>query len=217
MSKIPDDYRPKSPDLSTFAPPPLPPQRKPSIHQEPSFPNNYPFARHRGSYDASPYFSPAVTTPSQSYFGLQRQAGTPGHESFTPRHLTQPPPVAPQFQQPNYFQPQTNPDFTANIAPTLAMPRPRRRKSASDDDSEDQSFAPGQSSRGTRGIKKRRSNGDAVTAGAADLNLPPGPTSFQGIDVRTKFPVARIKRIMQDDEEVGKVAQATPTAVCKST
>ena len=36
-----------------------------------------------------------------------------------------------------------------------------------------------------------------------------------GIDVKTKFPVARIKRIMQADEDVGKVAQATPTAVCK--
>lgn len=36
-----------------------------------------------------------------------------------------------------------------------------------------------------------------------------------GIDVRTKFPVARIKRIMQADEDVGKVAQATPTAVGK--
>jgi hypothetical protein len=35
------------------------------------------------------------------------------------------------------------------------------------------------------------------------------------IDVKTKFPVARIKRIMQADEDVGKVAQATPTAVCK--
>ncbi|KAM0801014.1 histone-fold-containing protein, partial [Usnea florida] len=29
-----------------------------------------------------------------------------------------------------------------------------------------------------------------------------------------KFPVARIKRIMQADEDVGKVAQVTPTAVC---
>jgi Dr1-associated corepressor len=40
-----------------------------------------------------------------------------------------------------------------------------------------------------------------------------GPS--QGIEVRTKFPVARIKRIMQADEEVGKVAQVTPVAVCK--
>ncbi len=41
-----------------------------------------------------------------------------------------------------------------------------------------------------------------------------GPS--QGIDIKTKFPVARIKRIMQADEEVGKVAQVTPVAVCES-
>lgn len=38
----------------------------------------------------------------------------------------------------------------------------------------------------------------------------------KGIEVKTKFPVARIKRIMQADEEVGKVAQVTPVVVCKS-
>lgn len=31
-----------------------------------------------------------------------------------------------------------------------------------------------------------------------------------------KFPVARIKKIMQADEDVGKVAQATPVVVCES-
>ncbi len=35
------------------------------------------------------------------------------------------------------------------------------------------------------------------------------------VDIKTKFPVARIKRIMQADEEVGKVAQVTPHVVCK--
>ncbi|KAF2434432.1 histone-fold-containing protein, partial [Tothia fuscella] len=34
--------------------------------------------------------------------------------------------------------------------------------------------------------------------------------------VSTKFPVARIKRIMQADEDVGKVAQVTPVAVSKA-
>jgi hypothetical protein len=34
------------------------------------------------------------------------------------------------------------------------------------------------------------------------------------VEVRTKFPVARIKRIMQADEDVGKVAQVTPVVVC---
>lgn len=40
------------------------------------------------------------------------------------------------------------------------------------------------------------------------------PKPWAGVDVKTKFPVARIKRIMQADEEVGKVAQVTPIAVC---
>ncbi|KAI0804573.1 histone-fold-containing protein [Irpex lacteus] len=33
---------------------------------------------------------------------------------------------------------------------------------------------------------------------------------------QTRFPVARIKRIMQKDEEVGKVAQATPVVISKA-
>lgn len=45
----------------------------------------------------------------------------------------------------------------------------------------------------------------------------PAPGVEEGIEVKTKFPVARIKRIMQADEDVGKVAQVTPTAVCKWT
>ena len=42
------------------------------------------------------------------------------------------------------------------------------------------------------------------------------PGVAEGIEVKTKFPVARIKRIMQADDDVGKVAQVTPTAVCKA-
>ncbi|KAK4696177.1 Dr1-associated corepressor, partial [Lecanoromycetidae sp. Uapishka_2] len=44
----------------------------------------------------------------------------------------------------------------------------------------------------------------------------PAPGVDEGIEVKTKFPVARIKRIMQADEDVGKVAQVTPTAVSKA-
>lgn len=43
---------------------------------------------------------------------------------------------------------------------------------------------------------------------------PIKPTPSAGVEVKTKFPVARIKRIMQADEDVGKVAQVTPIAVC---
>jgi len=33
---------------------------------------------------------------------------------------------------------------------------------------------------------------------------------------KSRFPVARIKKIMQADEDVGKVAQVTPVAICTS-
>lgn len=55
-----------------------------------------------------------------------------------------------------------------------------------------------------------------VAAPEMEEEMPPAPPSA-GIEVKTKFPVARIKRIMQADEDVGKVAQVTPIAVCKYT
>ncbi|KZF21649.1 histone-fold-containing protein [Xylona heveae TC161] len=53
-------------------------------------------------------------------------------------------------------------------------------------------------------------NSTALVTGAAAL---PG---FENVEVKTKFPVARIKRIMQADEDVGKVAQVTPVVVSKA-
>ncbi|KAG5366767.1 DNA polymerase epsilon subunit C [Yarrowia sp. B02] len=35
-------------------------------------------------------------------------------------------------------------------------------------------------------------------------------------EIKTRFPVARIKKLMQSDDDIGKVAQATPTAVAKA-
>lgn len=48
--------------------------------------------------------------------------------------------------------------------------------------------------------------------------LPPGdlPDPTQGIVIKTSFPVARIKRIMQADEDIGKVAQVTPHVVSRA-
>lgn len=37
-----------------------------------------------------------------------------------------------------------------------------------------------------------------------------------GCQLKTSFPVARIKRIMQADEDIGKVAQVTPTVVSRA-
>jgi len=43
---------------------------------------------------------------------------------------------------------------------------------------------------------------------------PPDPTL--GVTLKTSFPVARIKRIMQADEDIGKVAQVTPHVVSRA-
>lgn len=43
---------------------------------------------------------------------------------------------------------------------------------------------------------------------------PQDPT--HGIVLKTSFPVARIKRIMQADEDIGKVAQVTPHVVSRA-
>ncbi|KAJ3472508.1 hypothetical protein NLG97_g10932 [Lecanicillium saksenae] len=51
---------------------------------------------------------------------------------------------------------------------------------------------------------------------AAAEPSPPAPPIIDSSMVKTKFPTARIKRIMQADEEVGKVAQQTPIAVGKA-
>jgi hypothetical protein len=42
------------------------------------------------------------------------------------------------------------------------------------------------------------------------------PPNVDSITIKNHFPVARIKRIMQADDDVGKVAQVTPVVVCKS-
>lgn len=41
------------------------------------------------------------------------------------------------------------------------------------------------------------------------------PPNVDSIIIKNHFPVARIKRIMQADDDVGKVAQVTPVVVCQ--
>lgn len=42
------------------------------------------------------------------------------------------------------------------------------------------------------------------------------PDPSLGVELKTSFPVARIKRIMQADEDIGKVAQVTPQVVSRA-
>ncbi|KAB2577244.1 Transcription factor CBF/NF-Y/archaeal histone [Lasiodiplodia theobromae] len=61
--------------------------------------------------------------------------------------------------------------------------------------------------------------GDLMDANGGMIKSEPreqAPGVAEGIEVKTKFPAARIKRIMQADEDVGKVAQVTPHVVAKA-
>ena len=239
-------YRPSSPDLSglTNFSAPLPRlSRIPSYHvSDPNnFPPGYSFSP-RGSYDASPFFSPSTTAPSASYFVTRQQSQTqfttnsqyspqasrtPSLPGQTPsqhspptqsRPLGQPSyhnPPPPQLLQSPYRQPisQTSdqqylPQFPAPFSPYGGMPRTRRQQAA--EANQDPDYSPNPISRSAVQPKAESNLPVQSIMPAVPLDLT------SGIDVKTKFPVARIKRIMQADEDVGKVAQATPTAVGKS-
>jgi len=71
-------------------------------------------------------------------------------------------------------------------------------------------------------MKQEQENGDdfgeeeqQMVIGGGGGGAPPPPASTEHVEVKTKFPVARIKRIMQADDDVGKVAQVTPVVVCE--
>lgn len=99
------------------------------------------------------------------------------------------------------------------------MPPSRRKRDQNDenDDSGDVEYASGSANAGTAGAKTSRKRKSTSGQGYAVGRAPGDVGPSLGIDIKTKFPVARIKRIMQADEDVGKVAQATPTAVCELT
>ncbi|RMZ67981.1 CBF NF-Y family transcription factor [Pyrenophora seminiperda CCB06] len=74
-----------------------------------------------------------------------------------------------------------------------------------------------------RGVKKESMQDadyvpDASVPDMSDANNGLGGAAMPGADINIKnhFPVARIKRIMQADDDVGKVAQVTPVVVSKA-
>lgn len=211
MNEEHESYRPRSPDLSTFPPQPPPPL---STYNVAVYQQNYSMS-HRGSYDASPYFSPQTATIPQSYFNNLPNAPTETRLSLGSLTASEgdTPQQQPVFSQPFYTAPGVdyssafNPQFQSHLLHSTDTKMARRRKS----EEVDEDYAPDTQS--TRMTKRARKN--EVSESSIPVQ-PPGPGPSQGIEVKTKFPVARIKRIMQADEDVGKLAMAAPIAVCKS-
>lgn len=218
MNEDHDSYRPRSPDLSSYTPQPPPdPTYNTNAYQQ-----NYSLA-HRGSYDASPYFSPQTATIPQSYFNalshaspqpLPSRASIDNSALYPQFNVPQPPPAIVGDQR-LYTErdPSTNFDTRSQRHPDLHFldtKMARRRKSEEIDDD----YTPGaQNPSGGRMAKRARKDDSSESTVIPILPSKSGPS--QGIDVKTKFPVARIKRIMQADEDVGKLAMAAPIAVCK--
>ncbi|KAF2187252.1 histone-fold-containing protein [Zopfia rhizophila CBS 207.26] len=79
-----------------------------------------------------------------------------------------------------------------------------------DESMQDADYLPDASEK-SRGKKVKDENGmGELPSGGGAL------AEIEHIEVKTKFPVARIKRIMQADDDVGKVAQVTPVVVSKA-
>jgi len=117
----------------------------------------------------------------------------PGRHICLATTLTPPPPA-------RSTEPQAEPSTAPHSDPPTYMPRgvPRARAMQ---DAANLPDAP-------RGLVADHGNGPA--------GLPTLPPDTDSITIKNHFPVARIKRIMQADDDVGKVAQVTPVVVCKA-
>ncbi|KAK5627692.1 hypothetical protein RRF57_003407 [Xylaria bambusicola] len=138
------------------------------------------------------------------------------------------PSPAPQQQQPQYLQPHQSayqPPYYSSYtdSPTstgyrpASQPIPQQQHVHAQQQQQQQAQAQSQSQpphlAPNRPVTSNPPNamprGKAAAPAAREPEVMDSP-------VRTKFPTARIKRIMQADEEVGKVAQQTPIAVGKA-
>ncbi|GAM39359.1 CBF/NF-Y family transcription factor [Talaromyces pinophilus] len=207
MTDPESSYRPRSPDFSSF----------------PSFPNTFNNAYQpqpaflasphgqRASYDASPFFAgyqPPVANsriPQQQYqqpFYNPVYDNNPYDDDMARRSARLSAQAQAQAQvhtqvQPQFQQQQQQPPHAQIQAHHQAPPPHPSEQQKFIFDQHVAAVAPKEESDEEESDERK-------------------PKPWDGIDVKTKFPVARIKRIMQADEEVGKVAQVTPIAVSKA-
>ncbi|KAL4891795.1 histone-fold-containing protein [Aspergillus ambiguus] len=170
-----ENYRPQSPDLSTFHSP-----ISPSVTQ--SYQISNPLA-HRASYDASPFFTPQYHHPASA--------------------------PAPLPRVPQQYVPPPFPDHS--LDPDMARRSSRLARAV-----DANPVAPAPPLPETKFMEPTNLVPAPVPVPVAQPEEPSHPIPAAGVEVKTKFPVARIKRIMQADEDVGKVAQVTPIAVSKA-
>ena len=197
-------YVPRSPDLSALDEPD--PEPAPHPLSAPSYQTAYnlPPAPHSATHLPSGYAPPAARPlPSPYHQPAFHQPSPLTPLAYPPQHL--PPQLQPQQQQPMA-------QLQQQAQAPARTPKPRARRSHSQTDED---YAPDHKPDQPDQPPARRGRKPKKPKLVAEVCDKPAPGVAEGIEVKTKFPVARIKRIMQADEDVGKVAQVTPTAVCK--
>ncbi|KLU84232.1 DNA polymerase epsilon subunit C [Magnaporthiopsis poae ATCC 64411] len=182
-------YSPKSPVSSPSGPPCLPQQTQALNLHSPQSPQPPRAPLQPASLNLNQVASPVQTLFHSSYDTSQPQ----------PFYQLEPPPQTSSFYaapQQNFTQQPADPNSTGHL---YQLEHPPHIKSEQEyhflSETKDQKI----------NMPPRRSTAAAVQPPPVD----PSP-------VKTRFPTARIKRIMQADEEVGKVAQQTPIAVGKA-
>ena len=182
-------YRPQSPDLSSYAP------------QSPDL---------SGLRPQSPDLSGALPSPRyhhQHSHSRDRFGGAFGSNQFAYGASPTSVPLEPHYDQhPQHFsmapsQQFDNGDGDDDYLPDAPSKRPRRNPRAIQTLSANGSSFEGQHSQ--------------LTASIHGMSTKPSDPTL-GVQLKTSFPVARIKRIMQADEDVGKVAQVTPHVVSRA-
>ncbi|KAL2181237.1 uncharacterized protein P884DRAFT_288484 [Thermothelomyces heterothallicus CBS 202.75] len=147
--------------------------------------------------------------------------------NYTATQVPPPQQQAPFYQPPyrgslQYQPPQQPHQAPHGVAAPQAQARQLNdyRESASAQDHPSSGKADAMPPRRAAAAVTAQTASDARGDGSSSPSAAPAPAAtsspFESITVKTKFPTARIKRIMQADEEVGKVAQQTPIAVGKA-
>ncbi|KAF4471654.1 dna polymerase epsilon subunit c [Fusarium albosuccineum] len=237
-----DSYAPKSPDLSSFYSS-GPTQPAPQQLQHPQagshFSPGYEYKAESPTYGRSASFSSYVP-PSLPFNNNDNTNDTDHSQQPIPQqHPTQPRSVRSEYQPYSTSQPSAQNQYIYSAPPqrapslssydgnlaALSLHQPPRPVSYGLEyteeaprlsvDTYNQAYAP------PSGVGALDPHSAPVAAPVGSsmpprrAAAPPAPV-IEPSPVKTKFPTARIKRIMQADEEVGKVAQQTPIAVGKA-
>ncbi|KAG6015136.1 hypothetical protein E4U41_004696 [Claviceps citrina] len=195
MSNDESTYAPKSPDLSLFY---SSDPTQPASQLRPPSPGSDQYKWHPtpsytyGASNAPPMRFPAI--PQQQ---VQSQTSAPSQQY--PSGLSPGPHQLPARNLYYLQAPHFHHSHPVQVYSPPILPQGPQR------------FQPAYPSEASSAAAQHKSDMPPRKAAAA----PPAPV-IEPSPVKTKFPTARIKRIMQADEEVGKVAQQTPIAVGKA-